>query len=80
VLRSIEELSDGTGPTSLTGREVEVLRRLAAGSSNKLIARDLNISHSTVATHVRHIFRKIGVSNRTEAADFARRSGVVESE
>lgn len=80
VLRSIEEMSDEAGPASLTGREIDVLGKLAAGSSNKVIARDLNVSHSTVATHVRHIFRKIGVSNRTEAADFARRSGVLDSD
>jgi DNA-binding CsgD family transcriptional regulator len=80
VLRSIDELSDETGPTRLTGREIDVLRQLAAGSSNKVIARDLDISHSTVATHVRHIFRKLGVSNRTEAAEFARRAGVLDSD
>ena len=80
VLRSLDELSDETGPASLTGREIDVLGKLADGSSNKVIARDLNISHSTVATHVRHIFRKIGVNNRTEAADFARRRGVLDSD
>ena len=59
-------------------REVDVLRNIAVGLSNRRIADKLSISTSTVATHIRHIFRKIGVKNRTSAADLARRSGLLD--
>jgi len=55
----------------LSGRELEVLRRVAAGKTNRQIARELFISEHTVARHVQNIFRKIGVSTRTEAASYA---------
>jgi DNA-binding CsgD family transcriptional regulator len=55
----------------LSSREVEVLRRVAAGRTNRQIARELFISEHTVARHVQNIFRKIGVSTRTEAASYA---------
>jgi DNA-binding NarL/FixJ family response regulator len=74
VLNSIEEMVSAAGFDSLTRREIEVLELIAAGSSNVKIAESLHISHSTVATHVRNIFRKTGASNRTEAAENARRA------
>jgi len=77
VLEAIEELEDGTGTRSLTDREIEVLKQIAAGASNSKIAETLYISHSTVATHVRNIFRKTGAANRTEAASLAQRSGLL---
>ena len=80
VLQSINELSNGRGLQNLTDREVVVLKNMAGGASNNRIADNLNISHSTVATHIRHIFKKIGVSNRTEAVAFARRTGLLEDE
>lgn len=58
-------------------REVEVLRLLAAGKSNREIADALCISLNTVATHVRNILAKIGVANRTEAAAYALRHGLL---
>lgn len=61
----------------LTPREVQVLELIAEGNSNSNIAETLHVSHSTVATHVRNIFHKIGASNRTEAAERARRSGLI---
>ena len=52
----------------LSKREVSVLKEIRVGRSNKEIARELDISDSTVKVHMRSIFRKIGVRNRTEAA------------
>ena len=59
---------EGTLPSSLSGREVEVLRLMMRGHSNQQIARNLLISVSTVKKHVRRIISKLGVSDRTQAA------------
>ena len=61
----------------LTQRESEVLHQLAYGLTNKEIAQALNISYETVKEHVQHILRKIGVSDRTQAAVWAVRNGLV---
>ena len=61
----------------LTQRESEVLRQLAHGLTNKEIAQALHISYETVKEHVQHILRKIGVSDRTQAAVWAVRKGLV---
>jgi len=61
----------------LTRRENEVLRQLAMGLTNKKIAQALEISYETVKEHVQHILRKIGVSDRTQAAVWAVRKGLV---
>lgn len=55
----------------LTQRESEVLRELAGGLTNKQIADKLHISYETVKEHVQHVFRKIGVTDRTQAAVWA---------
>jgi DNA-binding NarL/FixJ family response regulator len=69
-----EAASAGKGV--LSGREIEVLRLLAAGKSNAQIADDLVISQNTVIRHVSNIFAKIGVANRAEAASYATRNGL----
>ena len=61
----------------LTQRESEVLRQLALGLTNKEIAQALSISYETVKEHVQHILRKVGVSDRTQAAVWAVRKGLV---
>jgi DNA-binding NarL/FixJ family response regulator len=61
----------------LTKRENEVLKQLAFGLTNKEIAQSLGISYETVKEHVQHILRKIGVSDRTQAAVWAVRKGLV---
>jgi DNA-binding NarL/FixJ family response regulator len=61
----------------LTQRESEVLRQLAYGLTNKEIAAQLHISYETVKEHVQHILRKIGVSDRTQAAVWAVRKELV---
>ncbi len=63
-------------PSGLTGREVEVLRLIAAGRSNRAIAQALFISPNTVLHHVSSIFAKLGVANRAEAAAYATRRGL----
>ena len=65
------------GLADLSQREVEVLRLLAAGKSNREIADALCISLNTVATHVRNILAKTGAANRTEAAAYALRHGLL---
>jgi DNA-binding NarL/FixJ family response regulator len=57
---------------------VEVLRLVAAGKSNREVAERLVISVNTVFQHVRSILNKTGCSNRTEAAAYALRHGLVE--
>jgi DNA-binding NarL/FixJ family response regulator len=61
----------------LTQREHEVLRQLAYGLTNKEIAQAMHISYETVKEHVQHILRKIGVSDRTQAAVWAVRKNLV---
>jgi DNA-binding NarL/FixJ family response regulator len=61
----------------LSQREVEVLCLLAAGRSNREIADTLCISLNTVATHVRNILAKTDAANRTEAAAYALRNGLL---
>ncbi len=67
-----------TRPTeTLTAREMEVLRLLADGQSNKEIARTLQIAEDTAKTHVRHVLAKLGVQSRTQAVLCAIRLGLV---
>jgi DNA-binding CsgD family transcriptional regulator/tetratricopeptide (TPR) repeat protein len=58
-------------PDGLTSRELEVLRVLAQGKTNRVIAQNLFISEKTVASHVSHIFTKLGVSSRAAATAYA---------
>ncbi|MFD4365874.1 HD domain-containing phosphohydrolase [Rhodococcus sp. NPDC058521] len=66
-----------TWPAGLTTREVQVLRLLAHGFSNRQIADELVISRKTVGNHVEHIYSKIGVSNRALASLFASKHGLM---
>jgi LuxR family maltose regulon positive regulatory protein len=61
----------------LTERELEVLRLIAAGSSNQRIARELVVALDTVKKHVTHVLGKLGAANRTEAAARARELGLI---
>ncbi|MCP3951656.1 MAG: hypothetical protein GY697_05475 [Desulfobacterales bacterium] len=63
--------------TDLTDREIEVLRLMAEGATNTEIAVILSISPHTVKSHVVHIFNKLGVNDRTQAAVWATRHGIV---
>jgi HD-GYP domain-containing protein (c-di-GMP phosphodiesterase class II) len=63
-------------PGGLTAREIEVLVQLARGLSNPEIANVLTLSRKTVSAHLEHIYAKLGVSTRTQAALFAMRTGL----
>ena len=77
VAALVHEIRLPHGPEHLTDRESEVLRHLAAGRSNKEIARLLQISETTVKTHVKNIMGKLDVPSRTQAALYAVRIGLV---
>lgn len=70
-------LSENIGQEQLTPSEKRVLEMIVGGKSNKEIAYDLDISENTVKTHVKNIFDKINVSDRTSAATTAIRRGLV---
>jgi DNA-binding NarL/FixJ family response regulator len=79
--RVVESLAaSGDDPLDrLTPREREVLVLIGRGYPNKRIARELAVSEKTVKTHVGHVFAKLGVTDRTQAAIVAVRAGLVES-
>ncbi|WP_439031289.1 response regulator transcription factor [Gordonia terrae] len=68
-------LADDPAP-QLSDREQAVLRLLATGATNRQIAADMFISEGTVKSHVRHIFRKLGIDSRAQAAAFHRESRI----
>ncbi len=72
-----EKLAERMGGPALTAREIEVLKRIVAGRSNKEIASDLFISEATVKTHINSLLSKLGVSDRTQAATTALQRGIV---
>lgn len=62
----------------LTARQLEIVRRLASGQSNKEIANDLELAPATVKVHVKSLLKTLGLSNRTQAAIWAVNSGLVD--
>lgn len=70
-------LAERMNRTELTARELEVLRLIVAGKSNKEIAAALFIAEGTVKIHINNILSKLGVSDRTQAATFALQRGIV---
>lgn len=72
-----EILSENIGQEELTPSERKVLQMIVTGKANKEIAYDLNISENTVKTHVKNVFDKLGVSDRTSAATLAIKRGLV---
>lgn len=64
----------------LTRRQIEIMRFVAAGNSNKTIAEELNLTEPSVKVHIRRLLRKIGAANRTQAAIWALERGVVLTE
>lgn len=69
--------NDNCKKTTLTKRENEILKMIAAGYLNKEIGSELNISERTVKNHVSSLFKKIGVSDRTQAAVYAIKNNMV---
>ena len=78
--RATASSAGASWPAGLTSREVEVLRLLVRGLSNKEIAEQLVISRKTAGNHVEHIYAKIGVSNRARASLFAIKHGLMAAE
>jgi DNA-binding NarL/FixJ family response regulator len=72
------EIAEHVADDELTGREIEVLRRVAAGKSNKLIAAELDISEGTVKTHMKSILPKLDASDRTHAVMIALKRGILD--
>jgi two-component system, NarL family, nitrate/nitrite response regulator NarL len=71
-LRQLAGTLRRTQAFSLTPRETEILSAIAAGASNKDIAKKFQISENTVKSHIGHLFNKLGASNRLELAVFAK--------
>ena len=71
------EAPDGQPAQLLTDREYEVARAVCQGLANKSIARELRISEKTVKNHLSSIYRRTGVSGRTQLAIWAMRHGLV---
>jgi NarL family two-component system response regulator LiaR len=77
LLRELSAPSDrATEPECLTDREIEVLRLVAQGQSNRQISVSLTISEATVRTHVSNILAKLNLNSRTQAALYALREGL----
>src|ERR1700689_2041957 len=72
------DIAEHVADDALTEREVEVLRRVAAGKSNKMIAAELNISEGTVKTHMKSILPKLDASDRTHAVMIALKRGILD--
>jgi len=80
LMSSLAEARDDDPISGLTPRELDVLRLVAVGKSNKQIAAELAISERTARTHASRILRKLHLSSRTQAALWAVRKGLVEVE
>ena len=69
------EIAEHVTDDMLSDREVDVLRRVAAGTSNKLIADQLNVSEATIKGHMKNILAKLGANDRTHAVTIAMKRG-----
>jgi len=75
-----EILTENFGQETLTPSEQKILQMIVGGKSNKQIAFDSSISENTVKTHIKNIFDKLGVSDRTSAATLAIKRGLVRAD
>ena len=75
-MTAAEEAPNHPMAEKLTPRELQVLKGLTEGKSNKEIARDLEITEPTIKLHMKTLYRKVGASNRTQAALIAREAGL----
>ena len=73
-----EALVEHVADDALTEREVEVLRRVATGTANKVIAFELSVSEATVKAHMKNILAKLGANDRTHAVTIAVKRGFLE--
>jgi len=72
------ELAEHRADDALTEREIDVLRQVAAGNANKVIADNLEISEETVKAHMRKILSKLGANDRTHAVAIGLKRGIIE--
>jgi len=72
------ELAEHHADDALTEREIDVLRQVASGNANKIIADHLEISEETVKAHMRKILSKLGANDRTHAVAIALKRGIIE--
>lgn len=77
MLHSDEDDAVAQATRDLLPREIEVLRGLSKGKTNKELCRDMNVQEPTVKRYVRTLFRKIGAKNRTQAALYGRSLGLL---
>jgi DNA-binding NarL/FixJ family response regulator len=75
-VRAIGETAHATGEAALNQRERDILEQVAAGRSNREIAGQLTLSERTIKYYLTHVYRKLGVEGRREAADFAHEHGL----
>jgi len=73
-----QQIAEHAGEDSITTRELDVLRGVANGNSNKIIASDLNISEHTVKNHLKSILSKLNASDRTHAVMIAIKRGFLD--
>jgi DNA-binding NarL/FixJ family response regulator len=71
-------MAEHSADDALTDREIEVLRQVAAGNANKIVADNLAISEDTVKAHMRSILSKLGANDRTHAVTIALKRGIME--
>jgi DNA-binding NarL/FixJ family response regulator len=71
-------LAEHVADDALTEREVEVLRRVAVGTANKIIAFELSVSEATIKAHMKNILAKLGANDRTHAVTIAAKRGFLE--
>src|SRR5215472_16182620 len=71
-------LAEHYSDEALTGREIEVLRRIADGSRNRDIAEKLFITEETVMVHIKHIMEKLGAADRAQAVSIGVRRGIIQ--
>lgn len=76
-LEDLQGLPATESPARLTAREVQVLRLVATGKANRIIADELQISEKTVARHISNVFTKLGLSSRSAATAYAYQHGIV---
>jgi DNA-binding NarL/FixJ family response regulator len=74
------ELADHLADDALSAREMEILRQVASGNSNKLIAVHLRISEATVKGHMKNVLSKLGANDRTHAVTIAIKRGFIDSQ
>jgi DNA-binding NarL/FixJ family response regulator len=72
------EMAEHYADDALTAREIEILREVAAGRANKIVADKLHISEETVKTHMRSILSKLGANDRTHAVTIAVKRGIID--